>query len=571
MVQEPNQGGSRSVALERVSPPRLFFALLRRRFSGALHLEQPTPEPVARTVWFHGGMPVYTDWASERDLLGEVLIGEGLITPAQCDQGLSVKAAEGGPLGEILQRLECIDGAGLSRGMSRQCARKLAHVFELRGGNVGLEPGASPPGNDASHRHPVNVLRLIHDGVAAYYDELRLRAELGAVLSGHVAATGVFGRYRGHFSFAASLDPTLDALTRGAVAERLLGQGPSPLLVMRTIYCAWACQMLELGPRAAESEATEASTESTATEGRAENTANTAKSSPRINKPTDRALADVTPSGGTGTTKAATPSVRRGAPEHAAYEAELAKLEAQVASDAHAFGLFSLEIDASRKDIRQAWADLSRKFHPDALAAEGRFYLRDRVQRVFAAVSEAYSVLSDKDARAKLKAALAIRPDAGRELDPATIVRNAFQAEFETRDGDKLVKAGSYARALEAYERSLVFSPDEIDVIAAAQWCRFQLTPRNRDDAQRAASVLDSAVASQPSCARAHYYLGLVRLHLGLERMALVSFDTAHEADPKLIDAERQAHAIRIKNKEKTKARGKKSFGLRGLFGRRSD
>ncbi|NJK32299.1 MAG: hypothetical protein HC927_07745 [Deltaproteobacteria bacterium] len=50
--------------------PRLFFALLRQRFTGTMTLEQTGAAPGRRTVWFRGGLPVFTDWFSEPDLLG---------------------------------------------------------------------------------------------------------------------------------------------------------------------------------------------------------------------------------------------------------------------------------------------------------------------------------------------------------------------------------------------------------------------------------------------------------------------------------------------------------------------
>src|SRR5690606_9490149 len=173
-------------------------------------------------------------------------------------------------------------------------------------------------------------------------------------------------------------------------------------------------------------------------------------------------------------------------PEPDDFEVQLATLETKVASEAHAFALFGLDLDADRKQIRAVWAELSKTFHPDALEGAGRSSLRDRVERVFAALSEAYGVLSDKDQREQLREALSTVGDSLKAGDDtAAVVRNAFEAELLARDADKLLAAGQWARAAELFARAHTLSPKDSDVEAALRYAEFR-----RGDSSDASSTI---------------------------------------------------------------------------------
>ena len=72
-----------------------------------------------------------------------------------------------------------------------------------------------------------------------------------------------------------------------------------------------------------------------------------------------------------------------------------------------------------------------------------------------------------------------------------------------------------------------------------------------------------------PNIARAHYFHGLVLKDLGAFEPAIVALTRAVQLDSRLIDAERQARALRIARPPRGQPADDKNRGLRGIFGGR--
>jgi tetratricopeptide (TPR) repeat protein len=570
--------GSRTISLDPasggISIPRLYFALLRQRFTGTLTLDQRDPAG-ARTVWLRGGMPVFTDWVSAEDRLGELLVQAGLLDPAGLARALAAHASGNGLLGEILVGLELIDEATRREALRDQCVRKLVRGFADSA--LGLEAIVTAVEHDKGNGDELvqlNVLALLLSGVGAHYTDARISAELGSALDGDLVATPALARYERQFGFEPDDTSILAALARGVSSSGLRIPSVDPIRARKIIYTLWAAQMLRTGDDATQAIAKGATAAAAAAElgvtiGHS--------SSPRpARRPTPKPVAksdakseaksvakpEVKP--------AAKPEAKPAAPSDD-FEAKLAELEAKVAAEVHAFALFGLELDADRKQIRAVWADLSKTFHPDALEGAGRSALRDRVERVFAALSEAYGVLSDKDQRERLCEALSAVGDSLKAGDDtAAVVRNAFEAEMLARDGDKLLKAGQWARAAELFARAHALSPKDSDVEAALVFAEFRRGEAG--DATTTIAKLGKLIEDTPNCARAHYLKGLLELGIGDTSSAKHSFAAAHKLNPRNIDAERQLRAIMLRergaspSKPGTKEDKKPGFSLRGLF-----
>ena len=67
------------VSLTELSIPGLYFQLLKNRYTGTMDLGQVVPVPGRRKIWFRGGMPIFTDWVSPPDVLGEVLLARQVV------------------------------------------------------------------------------------------------------------------------------------------------------------------------------------------------------------------------------------------------------------------------------------------------------------------------------------------------------------------------------------------------------------------------------------------------------------------------------------------------------------
>lgn len=607
-------GASRRVDLAQVSVPRLLFALLHQRFSGTLVVAQPPPQAGSRTLWFRGGMPVYTDWVVPSEVLGQVLVTHRMIDEGQLLRALEAMAAQGGLLGQHLLAHSALDSSRLFEGLRVQCTRKLTHAFMLRGGEGVLHVGDDP--RLELGLLPVNVLGLILTGVRATYDEARVAAEMGPALQAPVRVTSALSRYCSHFHFRPDDEPALQALAAGTQLAQLSAlPGWSVRRAAQLIYVLWACQMLRTGtsaeaapsgPQPAVSRPGAGSSSHPGVAGSSPSSPGVAASSPSrpgvaSSSPSHPGVAGSAPSGAGSSAPAAGRASAPGSDSAAPgrdrprkptlvdtsapddpddpFIADLRAIEAKLGEHVHAFELFGVPLDATKKDVRRAWGDLSRKFHPDALRAQGREALHDRVSKVFAALSEAQQVLNDAEQRAELKHAVESGEHEATKggKDATATARAVFQSELLAREADKLLRASRFDRALARYREASSLNADEPDLRAAITWCEFQVSPQADEDAVRARKELLAVIDEAPNIARAHYFLGFVLIAQGQPAVAIETFRRAAQLDPRLIDAERQARALEVRmgrtppaiaSSSRTPSKPKRS-GLKGLFGKK--
>jgi tetratricopeptide (TPR) repeat protein len=561
-------GAAQQLRLEQISLARLLFALLRQRFTGRIALKQAPlggdARPTQRTVWFRGGMPVFTDWTSPQLVLGQLMIRDRLIDDGQLGTALQSMAERGGLLGETLVAQGAAEPAAVMKGLQRQCAAKMIEMFALRRGTVTVSATPYELSNDFLD---VNVLELILAGVSAHYDGERIRAEMGSPLEERLGASAAFERYRAHFRFREDDVRAVDAVSRGGVTlDKLETLATSPERAARLVFVLWTCQMLKVGSHGPTPSRTQS-----------------ARPPSRPTQPSsrDRSPAPAQPD------PAPSPAAVPDAPPQTRAEpggsddsflAELAALEAKIEADANPFEMLGIPLTAGKKDIRRAFSDLSRAFHPDGLQARGLAHLRDRVSAAFAALSEAQLLLGDKDKREELRAAIerGEAPTKSSGSDAAAMARAAFESELIAKDADKLLRAGRFDRALEHYERAATLTPDEADFHAGIAWCRYNLGAKDSTAARIAELQLAEITEANPKLARAHYFRGLVLMNLGRDKAAIDALTAAHQHDPRLIDAERQARILRMKATGSHDAvRGAQPtaissrFGLKGLFGKK--
>ncbi|MCA9650325.1 MAG: DnaJ domain-containing protein [Myxococcales bacterium] len=592
------------MSLAEVSVPRLLFALLRQRFTGTLHVQQPPPYLGERTVWFRGGMPVYTDWSAPDEVLGRVLITMRLLDEERLLRALEVMAEHGGLLGQHLLSQGLLDRRRLLEGLRQQCSRKLLQLFWLRAGQVRIVPGER--GEVDADLLPANVLALVLAGVGTAFDEERIAAELGPILRSGVQATPSFARYRDHFRFRPSDLPLLDALAHGSSWSQLATISEvGPRRSAQLIYALWACQMLRVQAGAPPAEAppvhmpsatplqspsAAAPSPLTPPDGRPSFTSVSSPSQPPLavapepepaTRPRRQTLTD------TPIEDAAASAARAGRPKSSqapvapeglleAFEQELSALEAKVAAGAHAFDLFDLQTDATKRDVRRAWGELSRKFHPDAQRSQGRDYLRERVGAVFAALSEAQQILNDADERAALKEKIERgEHEATKDGKDATAQAHAvFQSELLAKEGDKLLRVNRFDRALERFLEASRYNPEEPDIQAAIAWCEYQVSGKGPDASRLAHARLTEIIEVAPRLARAQYFLGFVLVDQGNPAAAIDAFGKAAQLDPRLIDAQRQQRALKVRLGRPVESVARPSSrqerrGLKGLFGRK--
>jgi tetratricopeptide (TPR) repeat protein len=590
---------SRTVSLTDLPVPRLCFELLRNRFSGTMELPQTGGGSAdgMRTVWWRGGMPVFTDWVSPPDVLGEVLMASRVLDQTALFAGLQTMATEGGLLGSILVGQGTITTEVLSDSLREQCRRKLLHVFGETEGEVVLTPLAEL-GLPAELSGQVNVLRLVLRGVRRHYDPQRASRELGEALQGTLTTIDEFERYRDHFAFTEDERALIAKLQSGVSGASLDESADKAMLQVLTVL--WHCGMLAIGTTAEDRlEARGAGAPAPPVAKRDSDVPPPPPSGvdpsapppqmvsqppestpPEHPPPPPSSMPPLSESGRTTpgrekkrrervTMDGEAPSAAELDEAGREFVARLEALEASVAEEANAFALMGLELDAGRKDVRAVWATLSAEFHPDTLSGRGLVHLLGRVEDAFAALSEAYSVLSNKESRENLAAVLKAGGTGKPGGDAGQVVRNALEADLLARDGNKLLKAKNYARAVAVFREAHDLSPDDPEISACLTYCEFCVA----EDPLAVSSVMVDAlrvlVDDVPNCARAHYFLGMILKRCDApEGVVKEAFRGALKADHEFVEAQRELRAIELNRRQTAEAAPKKKKGLKGFFGR---
>ncbi|MGB1699882.1 MAG: J domain-containing protein, partial [Nannocystaceae bacterium] len=545
----------------------------------------------------------FTDWVSPSDVLGEILMARGLVSTKACMSAIEQSQQGKGPVGAQLIAAGKLDANTLSKALRLQCSRKLLHTFAMRSGEILIEPGK--PSLPPDLNNPVNVLQLIRTGVQLHFDEARIRSEMGTAADAAMVTTDAFQRYRDNFGFRDEDSLLLRDFSKGTRIDSLKHPGISIKRAMQLAYTLWACQMLVVGSQA--KSAVDQIRESVAgpptTNFNKNNRPKTlvglqavpdsttsgtypveaGDESPAANSGKFPVQKDPAPAAATAPAPEDPPQApatpESMTPAQRAFEARLRGFEEKIEQRLNAFMLLGVPLDADRRAIRASWNELSKDLHPDRLVASGLTALAPRVEAVFAALSEANATLSNRDQREKLRAHIESGGSGAPGEDATALMRKALEAEVVGREGERLLKAGNYARALEKFEESLELSNADPNVKVYESWCRYQIAEREEQAQQKTIRILQTIVEDTPTCANAFYYMGLIFIHQNDVTNAKVALNSALSHNPRLTDAERQLRALQIRSRSAsagpaTKAspqstKTEKSGGLRGLFGKK--
>jgi curved DNA-binding protein CbpA len=187
----------------------------------------------------------------------------------------------------------------------------------------------------------------------------------------------------------------------------------------------------------------------------------------------------------------------RPALDRAALEARVKKLAA-----ADHFEVLGVKRDAAGPQIKLAYFQLAKAYHPDAIPADAPPDVRKLCADVFAKVSEAWSVLGDDASRAGYLELLAAGGPAS--LDVMAI----FQAENTFQEGTLLVKARKYGDALGRFTEAMKLNPDEAEFAMWKAWCEFLLAPEKKKQLSPSGGAIEAALERNPRCAQGYLFLG---------------------------------------------------------------
>jgi DnaJ-domain-containing protein 1 len=193
----------------------------------------------------------------------------------------------------------------------------------------------------------------------------------------------------------------------------------------------------------------------------------------------------------------ATPAPSSSALDTKALQALVAKL-----AKADHFEVLGVAQGATGAQIKIAYFQLAKVYHPDAVPTDAPAEARKLAADVFARVSEAWGVLGDDGKRATYLDGL--KTGAGTEVD----VLHIFKAEEAFNAGTLLIKARRYQEALPKLEEAIKLNADEAEFHMWKGWCQFLLSPEKKKAHAGVASAIEAALKRNPHCIAGYLFLG---------------------------------------------------------------
>jgi curved DNA-binding protein CbpA len=197
------------------------------------------------------------------------------------------------------------------------------------------------------------------------------------------------------------------------------------------------------------------------------------------------------------------------------------------ARDRSLFVRLGLAEGAPRDEVKRAFLQIARRFHPDRFAAPALADMKEEVSAFFTAVNEAYEILTDDKKRAEYLAA----SKAG-----STNPQRAESARVDFQKGEACIRTRDFARA-RTFLESAIRADARAEYQAALAWT--YLVDQAGKDPVKARALLAEA-SKDPGCDRARYVAGVLARDEGNEVEAERAFRAALAINPGHADAARE-------------------------------
>ncbi len=233
------------------------------------------------------------------------------------------------------------------------------------------------------------------------------------------------------------------------------------------------------------------------------------------------------------------------------------------------YAFLGVRTDAALPDIRKAYVELARDYHPDVIAGTELADdedTKERLAALFKRLQEANKVLSDATSRmdydAKLKSGASTAPTEGKK------VRRPAEARVMAKKGDTFFTRKDYANAEKHFRTAVSLDEEDPLLLTKLAWCIY-LNP-DRKEAERIADAQKrlKELVFQHKHGDAAYKLGLIARNQGDEREATKQMRDCLRLDPRHAEArqEKRLREMRERKRQDDAPAAKSDKG--GLFGR---
>jgi curved DNA-binding protein CbpA len=196
--------------------------------------------------------------------------------------------------------------------------------------------------------------------------------------------------------------------------------------------------------------------------------------------------------------------------------AEVLEMKQGLASKDY-YQILGVDPKGSDEDIKKAYFQLARKFHPDRFDRQISQSYREQIDEVFNAVTNAYRTLSDKEKRAAYDKSTA----------PVQVEDVGKKADLRYRQAKVLASQSRYQEAIILLEEAVRLRKKADYYLLLAQ-----LEMKTPSLSRKAEQDFLNAIAMEPWKADGHVGLGLLYKSEGLTIRAIRSFKKAAEIEP---------------------------------------
>lgn len=325
--------------LATVEVPRLLSRLHQAEYTGKLTLSSGR---VDKSVWFDDGAIVFARSSAGHDRLLDGLLRCGMLTRSQYEEGRRLTEAEGRRAGQVLVEAGFLKQSEMLDALQQHLARIVDSTLPWRDGSWTLEP-------DVRCAEPIQLTTpfavLLVEGIRQRMEPARLLGLVGGPGTHPRLRAGAVERTAALHDVAAGLQllPGEEAWLsrfdgRVSLGELMASPGADEAELLNVVYALHVLELLEL---------------------------------PGEPLPTPRVVDDPV-----------------------AIDRERVRARLVLAREHDYFALLGLSRDATRSDVRVAWADLDRTFGDDRLEPPTRIELAAELGELRAALAEARDVLS---------------------------------------------------------------------------------------------------------------------------------------------------------------------------------
>lgn len=548
--------------LSRTPLAAILLEALNLRADGVLAVEHGGG---TSRLWLRAGQPVGAQVFTGFRPLGHMLLQAGKIDVDALSRSLAEMASTGRPQGELLVELGAVSRAEVDQALADQQAGYFALIAALDAGGYAFDRSQAVP--EWTRGCKLSPLRTIVDALERPQAGALVMSALQPVAQGGARLASGYPEAAGSFRWTAPERGLVERLERPVSLEAFFApqEGVAPERARAVLA---SLLLLGLAVPAAERASPSGDTvfgmaldaEGVAAAVAAEAQAHAPAASPAVplrrsdpaeararrqrllakamqNMGVGPFVARPTATPAPGSHPAVPPAVAAPAPARAApgsAEAALRQALLEVAPRARERNLFTrlgLADGAPKDEVKRAFLQIARQFHPDRFASPSLADLKGEVSDFFASVNSAYEVLSDDRKRAEYQAAVR-----GGSTNP----QRAEAARVDYQKGEACIRTRDFARA-RGFLESALRADGRAEYQAALAWT-YLVDPAGKDLAKAKALLVEAL--RDGACDRALYVAGIVARDEGNEGEAERCFRAAVAANPRHADALRELKQV---------------------------